>query len=295
MTDDPTLKIDWQAPEAFDPAQYELVARWLNSEKDEYNDLLPKVAADRDVPTKFDVLPNPTAGGFYKTDTNNHGPVSSDFIGANYDWPEGSYERREQIFQAHVRYQKGFYWFVANSKRVPQRYRDAFARWGLPRDEFTQTGHWPHQLYIREARRLIGPEVITEHDCRGERASAQSIGMGSYGMDSHNCTRFVKTDSDGARVLNEGDVQVGAASYPIPYGAITPKPAECTNLLVPVCLSSSHIAYGSARMEPVFMVLGQSAAVAACIALESQSSVQSVPYELLAKELADCKQVLKIK
>lgn len=292
MTDDPALRIAWEKPEGYDPLQYEIIGRWLRSEKDAYNDLLPGDREDKSVPNKFDILPNKTKGGFFKTDTNNHGPASSDFIGASHGWPLGSYEQREQIFQAHVTYQKGFYWFVANHPDVPERYRKSFSRWGLPKDEFLQTGHWPHQLYVREARRMIGWHVITEADCRGQRVAKDSVGMGSYGMDSHNCCRFVKVENGRARVLNEGDVQVPAVAYPISYRAITPKPGECYNLLVPVCLSSSHIAYGSARMEPVFMVLGQSAAIAACQAIDENCKVQEINFAKLEKSLLDAKQVL---
>src|SRR5690606_37725696 len=177
------------------------------------------------------------------------------------------YELREKIFQAHVTYQRGFYWFMANGE-VPDRYRNAFRTWGLARDEFTTSENWPHTLYVREGRRMIGDYVITEHDCRGQRKPEDPVAMGSYAMDSHNCTRFVKIENGKARVLNDGDVQVGGLPpYPISYRCIVPKRGECENLLVPVCLSSSHIAYGSARMEPVFMALGQTAAMAASAAI----------------------------
>ncbi len=291
MTDDPALKIDWAKPRNFDANLYVLAGRWMRGEKDNYNDQL---RGDSTLPAKFDIFPNLTKGGHHKTDTNNHGPVSSDFIGANYAWPDGSYETREQIFQAHVNYQQGLYWYLANSPDVPERYRKAYSRWGLPSDEFKATGNWSHQLYVREARRLVGAAVITEHTCRGVERAEDSVGMGSYGMDSHNCSRFVTIDAEGARVLNEGDVQVPAAAYPIPYRAITPRPADCTNLLVPVCLSSSHIAYGSARMEPVFMVLGQSAAIAACQAIDAGLTVQEVPYPKLREALLGAGQILMV-
>ncbi len=292
MTDDPSLKIDWRRPDRFDPTQYVLLTRWLRGEKDRYNDLLPGDGDDPTVPIKIDMLPNKTPNGFYKTDTNNHGAVSSDFIGANHAWPKASLEQRERIFQAHVTYQRGLYWFMANHEEIPERYRAAYRRWGLPRDEFRETEHWPHQLYIREARRMIGEYVVTEHDCRGLHVAEDSIGMGSYGMDSHNCCRFIKIDNGRARVLNEGDVQVPATPYPIPYRAITPRREECDNLLVPVCLSTSHIAYGSARMEPVFMVLGQSAAAAASLAIDDATAVQEVDYEQLRTTLLDNGQIL---
>jgi hypothetical protein len=293
MTDDPSLKIEWEKPAGYDPLRYVIAGRWLRGDKDKYNDLLPGDGPDPTVPMKFDILPNKTPNGFHKTDTNNHGAFSSDFIGANHDWPLATYEQREKIFQDHVTYQKGFYWYVANSPDVPERYRVAFSRWGLPNDEFVGTANWPHQLYVREARRMVGVHVITEHDCRGTRVAEDPIGMGSYGMDSHNCCRFVRRDKDGrAWVLNEGDVQVPAVAYRVSYRSITPKPSECTNLLVPVCFSASHIAYGSARMEPVFMVLGQSAAAAACLAIENDSSVQAIDYNVLRDSLLDDGQIL---
>jgi hypothetical protein len=287
------LKIDWEKPDGFDPMLHLLCGRWLRSEKDPWNDLLDQSGADPKVPRKFDILPNKTAGGFHKTDTNNHGPVSSDFIGQNYEWPDGSYERREQIFQAHVAYQKGHYWYVANSDDVPDRYRQAYRHWGLPKDEFTSTDHWPHQLYIREARRMVGVDVLTEHDCVGERKIINAIGMGSYNMDSHNCARFVKIENGKARVMNDGDVQAPAVPYGISYGMIVPKRAECSNLLVPVCLSASHIAYGSVRMEPVFMGLAQSAAIAASMAIDAGAAVQDVKYEKLRGALMEVGQVLE--
>jgi hypothetical protein len=294
MTDDPSLKIDWQKPERYDPRLYELAGRWFRSDKDGYNDQLSANRNDPTVPAKFDPLPNKTRGGFFKTDTNNHGAVSSDFIGANYQWPEASYARREEIFQAHVSYQQGYYWFVANDPGVPDRYRKAYQRWGLPRDEFEQSANWPHQLYVREARRMIGDYVITERDCRGQAVAKDPVGMGSYGMDSHNCSRFVRPENGRPCVCNEGDVQIPAAAYPIPYRAVVPRRGECTNVLVPVCISSSHIAYGSARMEPVFMVLGQSAAAAACIAIDDGCTVQDVSYAKLRKILLDAGQVLEL-
>jgi len=291
MTDDPALKVEWEKPAGYNPDLYVLAGRWFRGEKEPWNDQLRK--PDSTVPSKFDIFPNKTPGGFHKTDTNNHGAVSSDFIGQNYEWPDGCYERREELFQAHVTYQKGYYWYVANSPDVPERYRKAYQRWGLPKDEFTQTGHWPHQLYVREARRMVSDYVITEHDCRGHRSAAEdSIGMGSYNMDSHNCTRFVKMENGKARVLNEGDVQVGVTPYPIPYRVIVPKRGEVTNLFVPVCFSASHISYGSARMEPVFMAMGQGAAMAACIAIDDNVAVQDVKYEKLKKQLLEAEQVL---
>ena len=295
MTDDPALKIDWQKPERYDERLYVLAGRWFRGEKDTYNEQLRDREGSPHI-KKFDVFPNKTSGGFHKTDTNNHGPVSSDFIGANHDWPEASYERREEIFQAHVNYQRGFYWFMANRPDVPDRYREVYARWGLPKDEFLQTEHWPHALYVREGRRMVADYVVTEHDCHNEApAPPDPVGMGSYSMDSHNCSRFVMPDPQTGkpRVMNDGDVQVhGFPPYSIPYRSIVPKRGQCENLIVPVCLSSSHIAYGSARMEPVFMVLGQSAATAAHLAIQGNTSVQDVDARKLNQALLDAGQVL---
>jgi hypothetical protein len=291
MTDDPKLKLDWPKPAGFDPRQYILASRWFNSEKDKANEHLPNPDG---VPSKFDILAVKTADGFHKTDTNNHGPVSSDFIGANHAWPEADYATREKIFQAHVNYQMGFYWHMANSPEIPERYRRAYRRWGLPTDEFRDTGHWPHQLYIREARRMVADYVLTEADCRHQRAPADPVGMGSYNMDSHNCSRFVKIENGKARVLNDGDVQVRPAGpYAVSYRSIVPKRGECENLLVPVCLSASHICYGSVRMEPVFMLLGESAAQAAALALDAHTSVQAVDYRALRERLLAAVQVLE--
>jgi hypothetical protein len=294
MTDDPALKIPWEKPDGYDPLQYVLAGRWFRSEKDAKNEPLPKPGST--VPRKFDVLPNLTPGGFHKTDTNNHSAVSSDFIGANWDWPDGCYERREEIFQAHVTYQKGLYWYLANSPDVPDRYRAAYSRWGLAKDEFIDTGHWPHSLYVREARRMVSDYVMTEHNCMGRAVAEDPVAMASYTMDSHNCSRFVRQTPAGPRVLNDGDVQVRTPSpFPLSFRSIVPKRGECPNLLVPVCLSSSHIAYGSARMEPVFMALAQSAATAASLALTGGNAVQDVAYPALRQRLEDAGQVLSAK
>jgi hypothetical protein len=289
MTDDPALKIDWEKPEKYDPMLYVLAERWFNGEKDVYNEQLTDTLP---AAKKFDILENKTAGGFFKTDTNNQGPVSSDFIGANHEWPEACFERREELFQAHVNYQKGFYWMMANNPAIPERYRAAYRRWGLSRDEFVATGGWSPQLYVREARRLIGEYVVTEADCMGTRKCEDPVGMGSYALDSHNCCRFVNAEG---MVMNEGDVQVPPPGpYGVSYRAMVPKAGECANLLVPVCVSTSHIAYGSVRMEPVFMILGQSAAVAACMAIDGGLPVQAVSYAKLRDELLKSGQVLVV-
>lgn len=293
MTDDPALKIAWERPANYDPTQYILAQRWFAGEKDKYNEQLRvHDGVPSKVPAKFDIFPNNTKAGHHKTDTNNHGPISSDFIGMSWNWAEGSYETRETLFQAHVTYQKGLYWFLANDAGVPERYRTAYGTWGLAKDEFVSTGGWSPQLYIREARRMVSDYVATEHDCMHTRKCEDPVGMGSYQLDSHNCTRFVTAEG---KVMNEGDVQVAPKGpYGISYRSIVPKRGQATNLLVPVCCSTSHIAYGSVRMEPVFMILGESAAIAACLAIDASQSVQDVPYAKLRAELDKAQQVLEI-
>ena len=296
MTNDPDLKVAWQKPAGFRDLDYELARRWFNADKDDYNDPLPNYAGrPQGIPKKFDVLTQRTAGGFYKTDTNNHGPISSDYIGANYLWPQASYARREAMFQDHVRWQQGLYWFLANDPSIPPRYREAYSAFGLARDEFAKTEHWPHQLYVREARRMVADWVVTEADTQHRVRCDDPVGMGSYAMDSHNCQRVVRIENGAARVLNEGDVQLPPKGpYAISYRAIVPRRGECENLLVPVCLSSSHIAFGSIRMEPVFMLLAQSAVLAAHIALENHAAVQNVAYDELRPLLDEAGQVTQM-
>ena len=274
MTNHPENRVPFPKPENYDSTQYELLVRdFATGRKDWFE--------------KFDDIPN------RKTDTNNHGAFSSDNIGMNYDYPEASYERRQEILKEHQNYQAGLLWFVANDPRVPEDIRTKMATWGLAKDEFTDNGNWPHQIYVREARRMIGDYVTTENDVLLKREVPKPVGMGSYAMDSHNVQRYVTPEGF---VQNEGDIGVHPpAPYSISYGSIIPKKEECTNLLVPVCVSSSHIAYGSIRMEPVFMILGQSATAAACIAIDKNIAVQDVDYNELKTVLEARKQVLKLK
>jgi hypothetical protein len=271
MTDHPDNLVPWPKPEGYDPMQYELALRYYQ-------------AGWKGVFHKFDPMPN------RKTDTNNHGAFSFDNIGYNYDYPEASYDRRREIIKEHETYQKGLLWFIANDPRVPKDLQDEMKQWGLARDEFTDNRNWPHQIYVREARRMVGDFVVTELHLRRTKATPRPIGMGSYNMDSHNVQRYV--DKNG-HARNEGDIQVNPGGpYPIDFGTILPREPECANLLVPVAVSSSHIAYGSIRMEPVFMILGQSAATAAVLAINGGTSVQDVPYPALEKRLLADRQVL---
>ena len=265
-------RVPFPKPENYDELRYELLLR--NFE-----------AGDLRLPLKPDMMPNG------KTDTNNNCAFSTDNLGMNYDYPEASYERRQEILQEHEAYQKGLMWTLANHNRVPESIRKKMSVWGLAADEFTDNGNWPHQIYVREARRMVSDYVMTERDCRRIREANDSIGMGSYNMDSHNTQRYITKEGF---VQNEGDVQVSpGGAYKISYRSIIPRKKEAQNLLVPVCLSSSHIAYGSIRMEPVFMILGQSAATAACMSIDKKIAVQEVPYDELKKRLIADKQVLE--
>ena len=273
LSNHPDNRIAFARPAGYDSSRYELLARVY-------------AAGWGETFNKYDPIPN------RKTDTNNHGPFSTDYIGKNYDYPEATYERRRAIIRDHELYQKGLLYFLQNDPRVPADVHEKMQQWGLPKDEFRDNSGWPHQLYIREARRLIGGFVMTENDALGKTTVPNPIGMGSYALDSHNAQRFVQADGT---VQDEGDIGVQPDKpYSIAYGSILPKEAECTNLLVPVCVSSSHIAYGSIRMEPVFMILGQSAATAAVLAIENKVSPQKLPYEKLRVRLARDNQKLTL-
>ncbi len=270
-TDVAENRLAWPKPADYDEARWELVLR--NCE-----------AGDTRIPWNPIFMPN------RKTDTNNNFAISTDFLGANYDYPDGDYATRERIYQEHVAYISGLMWTLANHSRVPEPVRAHFQRLGLAKDEFVDNDHWPHQLYVREARRMISDYVMTQHNCQGRATAEDPVGLAAYTMDSHNTQRYAK---DG-RVWNEGDVQVGGFSpFPISYRSIVPKKSQCSNLLVPVCLSATHISYGSIRMEPVFMVLGQSAATAAALAIDDQCSVQEVAYSKLRERLLADEQVLE--
>lgn len=272
MSNHPENRMPFTKPEGYNSSDFELLARVFESGWNEWF-------------RKYDMIPNK------KTDTNNHGPFSSDFIGMNYDYPEASYERRREIIKEHENYQRGLLYFVSTDERVPEEVRNRMAEWGLAKDEFVDNDNWPYQLYIREARRMVGKHVTTENEILGKTQVPEPVGMGSYPMDSHNVQRFVTAEG---YVQNEGDVGVKPKKpYQIDYGSIVPMKEECTNLLVPVCLSSSHIAFGSIRMEPVFMLLGQSAAAAAVIAINDRVNIQDVNYRKLKEVLLSRGQILE--
>lgn len=272
-TDHPDNRVPWPKPAGYDPQDYELLLRHFEAGA--------KVAPWHPVR-----MPN------RKTDSNNNRAVSTDYLGANYDYPTADYETRAAIVAEHKRYQQGLHWTLANDPRVPEKIREQFNRFGLAADEFVEHGNWPPLLYIREARRLVGHEVVTENHCMSRVVAANPVGMGAYAMDSHNTQRYV--DEHG-HVRNEGDVQVKVPGpYGVPYGALVPQQKHATNLLVPVCVSATHIAFGSVRMEPVFMLLAQSAAIAAGMAIDGDLAVQNVPFDQLEKKLIAAGQILRV-
>jgi hypothetical protein len=280
LTKNPANRKPIDPPPNYDPKQYELLGRYFDA----------LAAAGKKVTLrnfiKIDmVTPD-------KADINNNGGFSTDYIGMNNYYPEAGYTTREQLRTECLDYTKGFLTYLATSPRVPESIRNEMQQWGLCRDEFADTGGWPNQLYVREARRMISDYVMTEKNCRQTENASDSIGLAAYNMDSHNCRRLVRN----GRVENEGDVQMPPMSpYPISYRAIVPKAAQCDNLLVPVCLAASHIAYGSIRMEPVFMILGQSAATAASLAIDEKVPVQEVDYSQLHAHLLADGQILEWK
>jgi len=213
---------------------------------------------------------------------NNNGPVSTDYIGKSWEYPNASYARRSEIWKDHEEYTKGYLWFLAHDPRVPASLQKEANEWGLSKDEFADNDHWPYQLYIREARRMVGEYVMSQKDIQTELAKPDPIGMGSYNSDSHNVQRIVNKDGF---VRNEGDMQVPVKPYQIPYRVLLPKKAEMQNLLVPVCFSASHVAYSTLRMEPQYMILGQASGVAAAMAIHGNVAVQDIDTAQLTRTL----------
>ena len=283
LTDHPENRIPFKKPANYDEINYELLLRNYEARKgpirDMYsygNSLLPWINSS---------MPN------RKTDTNNKFGFSTDYIGKNYDYPDAPYAEREKIIEDHRNYQMGLMWTLANHPRIPKEVRDEASRWGTSKDEFERADGWQQQLYVREARRMISDYVMTQHNCEALKVAEDAIGLAAYGMDSHNVQRYV--DANGY-VQNEGNVEAhGFKPYPISYKSLVPKKEECENLIVPVCVSATHIAFGSIRMEPVFMVLGQSAATAASLAIDTGASVQDVSYGSLKPVLLKDGQRLK--
>lgn len=269
LSNQPNNMVPITQPEGYDPARYELLIRLIAKH----------VPGDLNGFLKFDRMPN------NKTDINNNNAFSTDMIGVNYNYPDADYATREKITKEHELYNKGLLYFIGHDPRMPEHLRKQMLQWGYPKDEYQDFGNWSPQMYVREARRMVGAYVMTQANCVGKEVVKDGVGMAAYTMDSHNCQRIVVN----GMVKNEGDVQMGGfGPYPIAYRSIIPKAEDCKNVLVPVCLSATHIAYGSIRMEPVFMVLAQSSAVAACMAIDNNQSVQDV-------DVAKLQEMLRVK
>ncbi len=284
LTDSPDNLVPITRPENYDSIDYEGLARFIASKRDSLRPGRSRTGPvalggnDVNLGVKFDLMPN------RKTDCNDGSVFGSDLSNGSQGWPEGDYATREKIWRRHKDYLQGLLWFLGNDPRVPETIRTEMKRWGLPKDEFADNGHWPYQLYVREARRMVSDYVMTEHDARGTRVADDAVALGSYPLDSHSGKYYV--DASGA-LWRESGFYVDCRVYPISYRAIRPRKEECTNLLVPGCLSATHAAYGSIRMEPVFMMLGQAAAAAASLAIDAGTAVQDVSYpELRARLLA---------
>jgi hypothetical protein len=274
LTDVPGNRVTIDKPDGYKEEDYEILFRAID-------------AGQSSKFFKLDLMPN------RKTDSNNTAGISTDYIGMNYgkgwDWTTLGHAERDALAKRHQDWQRGLVWTLQNHPRVPEAIRDELAPWGLPKDEFTDNGHWPWQLYVREARRMVSDVVMSQKHCTGRERVPDSVGMAAYGMDSHHVQRTVLK----GMLKNEGDVQLHVKKpYPVSYRALVPKRGECENLLVPWGLSASHMAFGSIRMEPVFMVLGQSSAIAADLALDKGSSVQDVAYSELKPRLLEAGQSL---
>jgi hypothetical protein len=284
LTDHPDNRIPFTKPENYNELEYELLFRNYEAAKGPLEEMYHY--GDPLVPWINTPMPN------RKTDTNNQKGFSTDFIGQNHGYPEASYEEREAIQKAHLDYQQGLMWSLAYHPRIPEKVREVVSQWGMSKDEFSENEGWTPQLYIREARRMLSDYVISQRDCEGQEVADDPVGLAAYQMDSHMVQRYV--DHNGF-IQNEGNVEAAVpGAYPISYRSIIPKKGEVENLLVPVCVSSTHIAFGSIRMEPVFMVLGQSAATAASLAIDKNVALQDLSYDELKQRLIQDNQVLTV-
>ena len=282
MTSVADNRVTWPKPLGYDAARYEVLARYL-----------PALQAQLGRPLAMDAVMKADVVQNGKTDTNNNGAFSTDYIGGSYQYPNGDYATRARIRRAHIDYIQGFLYFLATDRRVPAALAAEMKEWGLCRDEFVDADHWPYQLYVREARRMVGEYVMSQKDVQTELAKPDPIGMGSYNSDSHNVQR--RPDADGTAVENEGDMQVRVSPYQIPYRLMLPKRSQATNLLVPVCFSATHVAYSTLRMEPQYMIIGHAAGIAAKMAIESRVTVQDVDTSALAATLKSQRAVFDVR
>ncbi len=271
FSDDPANQVPFPKPPGYDPHRYELLAFLLKA----------RTAAEG-APPRLNTLMKIDRIENHKTDVNNNGAFSTDYLGGSWDYPNASYAKRQEIWDATKNYTEGFFYFLANDPQVPPTTQKEMRGWGLCKDEYADDDNWPYQLYIREARRMVGDFVMTQKDLQTDRTKPDPIGMGSYNSDSHNVERII---SPQGFVRNEGDMQVPVQPYQIPYRIMVPKRGEAGNLLVPVAFSASHVAYSSVRMEPQYMILGQAAGEAAKLAIEEHRAVQDVDTAALTARL----------
>ena len=281
FTTDRGNRVPFPEPPDYDPSRYELLARFL-AEYSRQNGRPPRVDEI--------LLPREIAHG--KWDFNNRGPFSTDYIGKSWDYPNASFKKRAEIWQHHIHYTKGLFYFLAHDLRVPKSLQEELNEYGLAKDEFVDHENWPYQLYVREARRMVGDFVMTQKDIQTDLTKPDSIGMGSYNSDSHNVQRYV---TDEGYAQNEGNMEVPVTPYQIPYRLLLPKKSEGSNLLVMVCFSASHVSYSTLRMEPVYMIIGQAAGVAAKMAVEEKIPVQDVDRASLTARLRDQRAVVQWK
>ncbi|WP_263409019.1 FAD-dependent oxidoreductase [Terriglobus tenax] len=271
LTDNPALKLPWPKPADYDASRFELLLKYVQQWKEHIGK----------EPTFRDVV-NPVFIPNHKADFNNNGAFSTDYLGKSWTYPDASYAERKKIWDDHMLYTQSFFYFLSTDPRVPRPLQDSVNHWGLAKDEFTDTGNWPNQLYVREGRRMVGQYVMHQADLQTERTKPDSIGMGSYNSDSHNVQRVALKDGS---ARNEGDMQVPVKPYEIAFGTMIPKDDQTDNLLVPVCFSASHVAYSSVRMEPQYMMIGQAAGDTAWLSLKSGVPVSKVSVPELQKTL----------
>lgn len=270
-------------PDSYDPMRYELLARWILN--------TPRATLNGRGNVHYQLLPaSPMPND--KTDVNDGNPAGTDYINASWDYPDGDYATRDRVWKDHEDYTRGYLWFLLTDPRVPEPIRLAMAKYGLPKDEYTDNGNWTHQIYIREGRRMRGEYVLTQRDCRDEPAHRDSVGVATYPADSHHVQRVLLKEGQIANEGNFNNLSWPIFPHEVPYRSLIPRRSECTNLLVPVCLSISHVANGSVRMEPVFMILAQSAAAAAALAIDGHADVQAVDYSRLRAQLLKDGQIL---
>ena len=262
LTNEPSNRVSFPHPPNYKPERYQLLARFLAEFVNQHGR-----------PPRLDEILLPRDIANHKWDFNNRGPFSTDYIGKNWDYPNASYQRRAEIWMEHIDYTKGLFYFLAHDPRVPKSLQEELNQFGLAKDEFMDNETWPYQLYVREGRRMLGDFVMTQKAIQIELTKSDPIGMGSYNSDSHNVQRYVTEEG---HAQNEGNMEVPVTPYQIPYRLILPKRHEATNLLVTVCFSASHVTYSTLRMEPVYMIIGQAAGVAAKVAIGEKSAVQDI-------------------